>query len=61
MWLLHKPRMGSVKDLFQLMNEGTYQYDDKFVQRAFEGQDLYSGLGKTFPAKECQNKTAKCI
>lgn len=23
MWLLHKPRMGSVKDLFQLMNEGT--------------------------------------
>ena len=53
-------RMGSVKYFFQLMNEGTSMMINLFKEH-LRDKDLYSGLGKTFPVKECSNKTAKFI
>ena len=42
------------------MNEGTSMMINLFKEH-LRDKDLYSGLGKTFPVKECSNKTAKFI
>lgn len=44
--------MGSVKGLFQLMNERT-SLMVILLKEHLRDKDLHSGLVKTFPAKEC--------